>query len=141
MHYFKLWHCSYKHARRPFHFGTIHQNLQPNDGRQHDDMPPLAISADCTAPACCLQAAALGGTPESSPVSCRVLPASTVEQLEPFFDKQLKQVSHRTTPYVTVHAFWQWSQPSHSSWPGKLPKHTHSIMWREVDKQELFGYL
>lgn len=41
---------------------------------------------------CCLQAAALGGTPESTPVSCRVLPASTMEQLEPFFNLQLKQV-------------------------------------------------
>jgi hypothetical protein len=39
-----------------------------------------------------LQAAALGGVPEASPVGCCVLPASTVEQLETFFDTQLKQV-------------------------------------------------
>jgi hypothetical protein len=55
-------------------------------------MLQVKCNAFCSMPVCLCQAAALGGTPETTPVSCRVLPASTVEQLEPFFDKQLKQV-------------------------------------------------
>jgi hypothetical protein len=47
-----------------------------------------------------LQAAALGGVPEASPVGCRVLPASTVEQLEAFFDTQLRQVCMWTNCHV-----------------------------------------
>lgn len=43
-----------------------------------------------------MQAAAVSGSLESHPhpIGSRVLPPSTVEQLEPFFDKQLKQVQY-----------------------------------------------
>lgn len=65
----------------------------------HQAAAPLCCC--CCTPLCCaglvlvlfcVQAASLGGTPESSPVCGRVLPAVTVEEMEAFFNKQLRQV-------------------------------------------------